>query len=97
MPKNFHRPQKSTVRASEAGQEVKVLFVFTEITADWINSLPDETKALYQNGLKKGGRKLDFPVGCLFFFATKKKVVPKISKKRDGKLIFKIRGRGIQG
>lgn len=71
VPKNFHRPQKSMVRACEVGQEAKVLFVFTEITTDWINSLPDETKALYQNGLKKGGRKLDFPVGCLFFFAKK--------------------------
>ena len=48
-------------------------------------------------GWKKGGRKLDFPVGCLFFFSQNRHVVPKISKKRDGKMIFKLRGRGIQG
>eukprot|EP00434_Breviolum_minutum_P034382 symbB.v1.2.030430.t2/scaffold3425.1/size64492/1 len=33
----------------QAGQEVKVLFVFTEITTDWINSLPDETKVALSN------------------------------------------------
>lgn len=47
--------------------------------------------------VRKGGRKLDFPVGCLFFFPQNRHVVPKISGKRDGKMIFKIRGRGIQG
>lgn len=97
VPKNFHRPQKSMVRACEVGQEAKVLFVFTEITTDWINSLPDETKALYQNGLKKGWEEAGFSGWLSFFLRKKKQVVPKISKKRDGKMIFKIRGRGIQG